>query len=123
MVGIAARELRQKAPKDLQTQLEALKKELAQLRVVRVANGVSSRVSKITQVRKSIARVLTVYNEKRREQARKFFQGKKHKPKDLKFKKTRAIRQRLTLNQRRKMTVRKTKRVQNVPKRKYALMA
>lgn len=105
-VGIAAHELRQKAPKDLQKQLEDLKKELSQLRVAKVTGAVASRLAKITRVRKGIARVLTVYNQKRREEAKKFFQGNKHKPKDLRFKKTRAIRRRLTLAQRRKMTVR-----------------
>ncbi|KAL8434552.1 hypothetical protein Efla_000068 [Eimeria flavescens] len=122
-VGITAHELRQKAPKDLQKQLEDLKKELSQLRVAKVAGSASSKLAKITQVRKGIARLLTVYNQKRREEAKKFFTGNKYKPKDLRVKKTRAIRQRLTLSQRKKMTVRRTKKVQNVPRRKYALMA
>ncbi|CDJ68132.1 ribosomal protein L35, putative [Eimeria necatrix] len=123
MVGITAHELRQKAPKDLQKQLEDLKKELSLLRVAKVTGATPAKLAKITQVRKGIARVLTVYNQKRREEAKKFFKGCKHKPKDLRLKKTRAIRRRLTLSQRRKMTVRRTKRVQNVPRRKYALLA
>ncbi|XP_026194125.1 60S ribosomal protein L35 [Cyclospora cayetanensis] len=122
-VGITAYELRQKAPKDLQKQLEDLKKELSQLRVSKGAGGVASKLVKITKVRKAIARVLTVYNHKRRDEAKQFFKGNKHKPKDLRLKKTRAIRQRLDLSQRRKMTVRRTKKVQNVPRRKYALLA
>ncbi|OEH78565.1 ribosomal protein [Cyclospora cayetanensis] len=105
-VGITAYELRQKAPKDLQKQLEDLKKELSQLRVSKGAGGVASKLVKITKVRKAIARVLTVYNHKRRDEAKQFFKGNKHKPKDLRLKKTRAIRQRLDLSQRRKMTVR-----------------
>lgn len=115
--------MRQKSPKDLQKQLEDLKKELSQLRVSKVTGSASPKLAKITQVRKGIARVLTVYNQKRRDEAKTFFKGNKHKPKDLRLKKTRAIRQRLTLPQRRSMTVRRTKRVQNVPRRKYALLA
>lgn len=105
-VGVTAHELRQKSPKDLQKQLEALKKELSQLRVAKVTGSGAFKLAKITTVRKGIARVLTVYNQKRRDEAKKFFRGNKHKPKDLRLKKTRAIRQRLTLAQRRKMTVR-----------------
>ncbi|CDJ36458.1 ribosomal protein L35, putative [Eimeria mitis] len=49
MVGIAAHELRQKAPAALQKQLEDLKKELSQLRVAKVTGSASSRIAKITQ--------------------------------------------------------------------------
>lgn len=47
-------------------------------------------------VRKAIARVLTVIQSKTRENLRQFYKGKKHQPLDLRAKKTRAIRRRLT---------------------------
>ena len=47
-------------------------------------------------VRKSIARVLTVTNQKQRQNLREFYKNKKYLPLDLRAKKTRAIRRRLT---------------------------
>jgi hypothetical protein len=47
-------------------------------------------------VRKSIARVLTVMNQKQRQNLREFYKNKKFLPLDLRPKKTRAIRRRLT---------------------------
>ena len=47
-------------------------------------------------VRKSIARVLTVTNQKARQNLREYYKGKKYLPLDLRTKKTRAIRRRLT---------------------------
>ncbi|EPR63335.1 ribosomal protein RPL35 [Toxoplasma gondii TgCatPRC2] len=123
MVKIRAYELRGKSQKELVKQLEDLKKELAQLRVAKVTGSAASKLSKVTEVRKGIARVLTVYTQKQREEARAAFKGKKFIPNDLRAKKTRAIRRRLTASQTRKMTVRKMKRTQNVPKRKFALIA
>jgi large subunit ribosomal protein L35e len=47
-------------------------------------------------VRKSIARVLTVTNQKARQNLREYYKNKKYVPLDLRPKKTRAIRRRLT---------------------------
>lgn len=47
-------------------------------------------------VRKSIARVLTVINQKARRNTREFYKDKKYLPLDLRPKKTRAIRLRLS---------------------------
>lgn len=47
-------------------------------------------------VRKSIARVLTVINQKARQNLHEYYKDKKYKPLDLRPKKTRAIRRRLT---------------------------
>jgi len=47
-------------------------------------------------VRKSIARVLTVTNQKARQNLREYYKDKKYKPLDLRPKKTRAIRRRLS---------------------------
>jgi large subunit ribosomal protein L35e len=54
----------------------------------------SSRCS--NTVRKSIARVLTVINQKARKNTREYYKDKKYLPLDLRPKKTRAIRRRLT---------------------------
>lgn len=47
-------------------------------------------------MRKSIARVLTVINQKARRNTREYYKDKKYLPLDLRPKKTRAIRLRLT---------------------------
>ena len=47
-------------------------------------------------VRKSIARVLTVTNQKQRQNLKEFYKNKKYLPLDLRPKRTRAIRRRLT---------------------------
>merc|ERR1711933_207024 len=78
---------------------------------------------KIHVVRKSIAVVLTVINQKEMSELRKFYAGKKYKPLNLRAKKTRAIRRRLTRKQLSMKTERTQKRLANFPMRKYALAA
>merc|ERR1711865_188917 len=85
---------------ELLKQLEDLKNELAQLRVSKVSGqGGPSKLAKISVVRKSIARVLTVYNQTNRARLQKAYANRKYKPLDMRFKKTRAIRHRLTTDQ------------------------
>jgi large subunit ribosomal protein L35e len=76
-----------------------LKSELAQLRTAQVSNGASSKLNKIKGVRKDIARVLTVMNQEARNAVRTKYSGLPNDrlPKDLRAKKTRAIRRRLTV--------------------------
>ena len=71
-------------------------------------------------VRKSIARVLTVYNQTTKAKLReKFADGVL--PRDLRAKKTRAIRRRLTKEQLEKKTEKQTKKDNYFPARKYAV--
>ncbi|XP_041492613.1 60S ribosomal protein L35-like [Microtus oregoni] len=65
---------------------------LKQLDNLKVTGGAASKLSKIRVVHKSIAFVLTVINQTRKENLRKFYKGKKYKPLDLRPKKTRAVR-------------------------------
>ena len=51
-------------------------------------------------VRKSIAKVLTVMNQTQKANLRKFYRSKKFVPKDLRKKKTRAMRRALTKKER-----------------------
>merc|ERR1712105_177664 len=98
MTRIKARELRGKSKEKLLKQIDGLKQELSTLRVAKVTGGAASKLSKICLVRKSVARVLTVINQTQKENLRKLFNGKKYKPKDLRPRKTRAIRRKLTKN-------------------------
>jgi large subunit ribosomal protein L35e len=113
--------LRNKAKSELTGKLEELKKELSQMRVTQHKGG-NARVSRIGGVRKDIARVLTVMNQGTKEALRKHYNDKGGKlPLDLREKKTRAIRRRLTPEQVAKKTVKATKKAQNFPKRTYAI--
>lgn len=62
-VKVRAHELRSKSKQDLLNQLKDLKAELSGLRVAKVTGGAPNKLSKIKIVRKSIARVLTVYRQ------------------------------------------------------------
>jgi ribosomal protein L29 len=91
-----------------------LKNELLTLRVQKIAGGSASKLTKMcvpwsntvsnsdlllyssNTVRKSIARVLTVMNQKARQNLREYYKDKKYLPLDLRAKKTRAIRRRLS---------------------------
>ncbi|KAJ8787153.1 hypothetical protein J1605_000496 [Eschrichtius robustus] len=68
---------------ELLKQLEDLKVALSQQGVAKVTRGAASKLSKVRGVSKSIARVLTVINQTRKENLRKLYKGKKYKPLDL----------------------------------------
>ncbi|RZR78198.1 hypothetical protein BHM03_00003473 [Ensete ventricosum] len=98
-VASAVHELRGKTKAELQNQLKDLKNELSLLRVAKVTGGAPNKLSKIKVVRLSIARVLTVISQKQKAALREVYKKKKHIPLDLRPKKTRAIRRRLTKHQ------------------------
>merc|ERR1711957_682409 len=124
MAKIKAHEVREKGKEELLKQLEDLKNELAQLRVSKVSGqGGPSKLAKISVVRKSIARVLTVYNQTNRARLQKAYANRKYKPLDMRFKKTRAIRHRLTTDQKNAKTAKATKKSLHFAVRKYAIKA
>ncbi|KAL8824698.1 MAG: hypothetical protein Q9191_004878 [Dirinaria sp. TL-2023a] len=114
-------QLRGKNKEDLQKQLGELKTELGQLRTQKVAGGAAAKLTKIHDLRKSIARVLTYINTQQRTQLRLFYKGKKYVPLDLRPKKTRAIRRRLTKHEATIVTEKQKKRQTHFPQRKYAV--
>ncbi|KAL0579679.1 60S ribosomal protein L35, L29 [Marasmius crinis-equi] len=120
---VKAYELQSKSKADLSKQLSELKNELLALRVQKIAGGSASKLTKINTVRKSIARVLTVINQKTRQNLREYYKDKKYLPLDLRPKKTRAIRRRLTKHEKSLKTLKQTKKEQNFPTRKYAVKA
>merc|ERR1712060_1047661 len=121
MVRVKAYELRSKTSKELLKELDEMKSELSQLRVAKVAGGAASKLAKIKIVRKSIARILTVYNQKQKAEARKEYRGKKYMPLDLRPKKTRAIRRALKVEQKYAKTAKEKTRLSNFPMRRYAV--
>ncbi|KAI5279943.1 60S ribosomal protein L35, partial [Ascosphaera acerosa] len=74
-------------------------------------------------VRKSIARVLTIINANQRAQLRLLYKNKKYMPLDLRPKQTRAIRRRLTKHEASLITEKQRKKQIAFPQRKFAVKA
>merc|ERR1712110_400470 len=123
MERVKAHELRSKDEQACVEELQKHRKELASLRVSKVAAAPQVKLAKVRAVRKNIAKVLTVINEKRRSEARDAFGKKKYLPRDLRMKKTRAFRRRLTKFERTRTTLRAQKKADNSKLRKYAVAA
>eukprot|EP00798_Chlamydomonas_sp_ICE-L_P003846 gene3846-13909_t len=130
MVKVRAFELREKSKQELQNQLKDLKSELGALRVAKVTGGAPNKLSKIKIVRKAIARVLTVFRQNQRTALRTKIvedgankKGKAYLPLDMRNKKTRAIRRRLTKEQANKKTEKAQKKADAFPMRKFAIKA
>lgn len=123
MSKVKTKDLRGKKKEELLKQLDDLKQELANLRVAKVTGGTASKLSKIRVFRKSIARVLTVIHQNQKENLRKLYKGKKHKPKDLRPKLTRAKRRELTKHEKLLKTRKQRRRERIWPQRKFALKA
>merc|ERR1711981_291006 len=123
MQRVKAHELRNKDETACVEELQKHRKELASLRVSKVAAAPQVKLAKVRAVRKNIAKVLTVLNEKRRAEAREAFGKKKHTPYDLRQKKTRAFRRKMSKFERTRMTNRAQKKHDNSKLRKYAVAA
>jgi len=119
---VRASELQNKKRDELLKQLDELKTELVSLRVQKITGGNASKLGRISVVRKSIARCLTVINQKTRANLRELYKGKKL-PLDLRAKKTRAIRRRLTKHERSQTTERAHKKAVHFPKRQFIVKA
>eukprot|EP00116_Pleurobrachia_bachei_P015449 sb/3475711/ len=123
MVRVKAPALRGKTKEELLKQLEEQKTELSNLQVQKVTGGATNKLSKIKDVRKSIARCRTVLRANQRENLRKFYKTKKYMPLDLRPKKTRAIRRALTANESSLRTLRQRKVDTHFSQRVYAVKA
>ncbi|XP_014214342.1 60S ribosomal protein L35 [Copidosoma floridanum] len=121
MGKVKCSELRTKDKKELMKQLDVLKTELTSLRVAKVTGGTASKLSKIRVVRKAIARVYIVMHQKQKENLRLLYKNKKYKPLDLRPKKTRAIRRKLTPFEASRKTMKEIRKKSAFPPRKYAL--
>ena len=131
--------LRTKTLDELQEILEEHKKELAALRVKKVVSGTQTQISKIGVVRKTIARILTVINLKKRDAIKTAFQSRQSikqynaanntsysvnkVPKELRPRLTRALRRKLTKHQTAKRLPKQIKREIAFPQRSFALKA
>jgi large subunit ribosomal protein L35e len=66
---------------------------------------------------------LTVINQTQKDNLRKFYQGKKYKPKDLRLRKTRAIRRQLSKHEASIRTLKELAKKRAFPQRKFAVKA
>merc|ERR1712087_945124 len=123
MQRVKAHELRSKDDTACVEELAKHRKELASLRVSKVAAAPQVKLAKVRAVRKNIAKVLTVLNEKRRSAAKDANKKKRYTPYDLRLKKTRAFRRRMTKFERTRTTLRQQKKSDNSKLRKYAVAA
>ncbi|RKP02556.1 hypothetical protein CXG81DRAFT_17766 [Caulochytrium protostelioides] len=123
MTKVTARSLRQLSKPELSSQLSSLKQELATLRTQKATGATASKVTKIHDVRKSIARVHTVTTQVRRAALIQFYQGKKYVPLDLRKKLTRAMRRRLTPREANAKTLKQKKDARHFGLRRFAVMA
>ncbi|KAF1356987.1 ribosomal L29 protein-domain-containing protein [Delphinella strobiligena] len=120
---VKAAQLWGKNKEELKTQLDELKTELVQLRTQKIAGSGQSKLNRIHDVRKSIARVLTVININQRSQLRVFYKGKKYLPLDLRAKQTRALRRALTKDEKSIVTEKQKKKNIHFPQRNFAVKA
>ena len=67
--------------------------------MAKVTGGAASKLNKIKTVRRDIARILTVYNQTQKAAMREATKGQKYQPFDLRAKRTRAIRRRLSASE------------------------
>ena len=98
-------------------------KELSKLHMTKVTDGAASKIAKIKSVRKSVAHILTVYNQKQKDGLRKAVAKSKYVPKDLRAKKTRKMRRALTKAERSKKTHKQKRMAAAFPKVSYAVKA
>ena len=140
---ISAAEYRKKKNNELLADLKKLREELQKIRFNKQSGTAVSKLSKIKSLRKQIARVLTIIRENTKNEVvsklltkekKEVKDGKeetitttiknlkmKHIPLDLRPKKTRAMRRRLTKFENKLVTLKQLKRKLNFPKRKFAV--
>ncbi|KAJ2865135.1 60S ribosomal protein L35, L29 [Coemansia erecta] len=123
MAKVKNTELREKSAAELSKTLDQYKRELLDLKVQQVAGAAAAKGGKVREVRKNIARVLTAITQQARAEVRAKYAGKKYIPKDLRAKKTRALRRALTKSELARKTVRQQKKDTHFPAREFAVKA
>ena len=122
MSHLRMKELVDKDKKALLKQLQEYKKELSQLRVAQVMSNTASKVGKIGTMRKNIARILTVMNQKERVNLRKLYTDEKTvMPKSLRPKLTHKRRLALKTNEARRRSRSQMRAAAKYPKRVFAV--
>ena len=143
---VSAKQYREKNSTDLLNELKKLREELQKIRFTRSSGTAVAKLSKIKDLRKQIARILTIIRENKKAEVVKNLRVKvtkkekedkegkeeeikttiknlkmKHIPLDMRPKLTRAMRRRMTKFERKLVTLRQLKRKLNFPMRKFAV--
>ena len=117
-----AKTLREKPVAELQQLLAANQAKLFELRVKKNSEGQAKDLSAIRTTRREIARLATVINQQYREEARQALKGKVL-PKELRAKKTRALRRALTTKEASIKTLSQQKKTNNFPAKNFYIRA
>ena len=138
----SAKEFRGKKHEELLGELKKLREELQKIRFTKGSGTAVAKLSKIKDLRKQIARILTVIRENKKQDVVKALRERvskkednkeeevkktiknlkmKHIPLDMRPKLTRAMRRRMTKFERKLVTLRQLKRKLNFPMRKFAV--
>ena len=139
----SAAEYRKKNNTELLADLKKLREELQTIRFTKVTGTAVSKLSKIKGLRKQIARILTIIRENKKQEVisklltketKEVVDGKestvsktiknlkmKHLPLDLRPKKTRALRRKMTKFESKLLTLKLFKRKLSFPMRKFAV--
>ena len=139
----SAAEYRKKNTTELLSDLKKLREELQTIRFTKVTGTAVSKLSKIKPLRKQIARILTIIRENKKsevisklltKETKEVVNDKetsvsktiknlkmKHLPLDLRPKKTRAIRRKMTKFESKLLTLKLFKRKLSFPMRKFAV--
>ena len=119
---VKTKDLRSKTIDELTKDLNESRKQLSEMRLNQnVSQAQATRISKIKNVRKDIARTLTVINQSKIADARKANKSQKHLDLNLRRKATRSIRRKLTKNQAGKITLKAQKKAENYPQRVFTV--
>ena len=143
---VSAKEYRKKNTQELLNELKKMREELQKIRFTKGSGTAVAKLSKIKDLRKQIARILTIIRENKKAEVVKNLRVKvtkkekedkegkeeeikttiknlkmKHIPLDLRPKLTRAMRRRMTKFERKLVTLRQLKRKLNFPMRKFAV--
>lgn len=143
----SAVELRKKSTQELLSDLKKHREELQQIRFTKTSGTAVQKIAKIKSIRKLIARILTIIrdnnkkgvigdllkryettigedNKPQKKEIKTIKNLKvRHLPKDLRAKKTRAIRKKMTRFESKLLTMRQLKRKLNFPMRRFAIPA
>ena len=113
--------MRKSNENELLVMLEGQRKGLVSLRTSKVASAPQVKLAQIKVVRKNVAKLMTVINEKRRAAAKDVWKNKKYTPKDLRTKGTKSSRSGLSKDEKKIQTVRAQKKAANFRLRKFAV--
>ncbi|GKT34389.1 putative multi-domain containing protein [Aduncisulcus paluster] len=118
-----ASEYRQKSIAELKVVLSTLKEDLLKHRVASISSANPQGLTKLRELRKNVACVMTIMTQKARSAAFEEHKGKKFLPKDLRDRRTRAMRRALKKSEKNKVSRRVARKSSKYPMKCFAVKA